>query len=72
MKMSEVRKLSAEEIRLEIGRLRKLLYDLRAQSVTEAVEGTHKFSAAKKDVARLLTERRQRQLSRSAETAAAE
>ncbi|MCC5828671.1 MAG: 50S ribosomal protein L29 [Phycisphaeraceae bacterium] len=65
MKMEEVRKLSDEEMRVEEQRLRKQLYDLRAQAVTEAVEGTHRFGQIRKDIARILTEKRDRRAAKS-------
>jgi large subunit ribosomal protein L29 len=58
----EVRALSDEEVAVEIDRLRKRLYELRAQSVTEKIEDPSQFKKTKRDVARLLTERRSREL----------
>ena len=58
----EVRALSDEEIAVEVDRLRKELYSLRSQSVTEKIEDPSRFVKVKKDIARLLTERRSREL----------
>lgn len=61
MKAKEVHKLSGEELDLEITRLRKRLFELRTQSVTEKIEDTSQFAKIRKDVARLKTERTGRQ-----------
>lgn len=58
----EVRALSDEEIAVEVDRLRKRLYELRSQTVTEKIEDPSQFKKVKRDVARLLTERRARDL----------
>lgn len=60
MNANEVRKLSSEEIDIEVQRLRRKLFDLRCQTVTEKIEDTSQFRKLKKDVARLLTERKVR------------
>ena len=57
MKADEVHKLTGEEIGVEIKRLRRKLFDLRTQAVTEKIEDTSQFGKTRKDVARLLTER---------------
>ena len=60
MKAKEVHKLNDEEIEVEVKRLRRRLFDLRCQGVTEKIEDTSQFSKTKKDIARLLTEQNQR------------
>ncbi len=72
MKIEEVRHMRVEELHLELERLRRHLFDLRAQAVTEKLENPHQLKATRKDIARLLTvmhergemdiEQRQRQL----------
>lgn len=62
MNGEEVRKMSDEELVVELARLRRHLYDLRSQAVTEKLEDTTQLSATKRDIARLLTEQRARQL----------
>jgi large subunit ribosomal protein L29 len=66
MKAGEVHKLSVEELGVEVAKLRNDLYDLRSQAVTEKVEDTSKFKKLKKDIARLLTEQRTRELAQKA------
>ena len=62
MKAEEVHKLTGEEIEVEIGRLQRRLFDLRTQAVTEKIEDPSQFEKVRKDVARLKTERRAREL----------
>jgi large subunit ribosomal protein L29 len=62
----EVRRMSQEELTQELERLRRHLYDLRSQAVTEKLEDPTQLSGAKRDIARLLTERRARQLANPA------
>ena len=60
MKISEVRALSSEELVNELDRLRRHLFDLRAQAVTERLEDPTMIAKAKTDIARLLTVQRER------------
>ena len=62
MKISEVQQMNDEECRAELERLRRHLFDLRAQSVTEKLEDTTMIAKAKRDIARLMTVIRQREL----------
>ncbi len=64
----EVRKLKDEEIEIEVGRLRERLVTLRTQSVTEKVEDVSQFSKTRKDIARLLQERRRRDIDKGVAT----
>ena len=56
MKAKEVHKLSDEEIGIETGRLRKRLFELGSQQVTEKIADTSQFKKIRKDIARLMTE----------------
>ena len=60
MKAKEVHKLSEEEISIEVNRLRKQLFELRTQAVTEKIENTSKSAKVRKDLARLMTEKNSR------------
>jgi len=62
MKASESHKLTDEEIAVELKRLSRKLFDLRSQSVTEKVEDVSQFTQMRRDIARLKTERRAREL----------
>ena len=56
MKATEVHKLSDEELTVESQRLRKRLFELRTQAVTEKIADTSQFGKVRKDIARVLTE----------------
>lgn len=62
MNAKEVRALQDEEIKIELTRLRAKVYELRSETVTEKIKDTSQFGKLKKDIARLLTERRSRSL----------
>ncbi|MDX2116408.1 MAG: 50S ribosomal protein L29 [Planctomycetota bacterium] len=62
MKAVEVHKMTGEEIETELGRLRRRLYDLRVQTTTEKIEDPSLFRKVRRDIARMLTERRARQM----------
>lgn len=61
---SEVRKMSDQELIVEEERLRRQHYDLRAQAVTEKLENPKLMPMIRRDIARVLTERRRRQIER--------
>jgi large subunit ribosomal protein L29 len=61
----EVRKLRDEEISIELKKLREKLYTIRSQTVTEKIEDTSQLRLIRRDVARLLTERRARELAKA-------
>ena len=60
MKAQEVHKLSDEEIKVEVDRLRRSLYDLKSQAVTEKIDDPSQLHKIRRDVARLLTEKNAR------------
>jgi large subunit ribosomal protein L29 len=60
MKINELRQLSDEELRLELDRVRRHLFDLRSQAVTEKLEDPSMLTKAKRDMARILTLQRER------------
>ena len=70
MKAKEVHKLSIEEIDLEVDRIRKRIFELRCQAVTEKIQDTSQFAKIRKDIARLLTEQSMRRAKAQAEAAA--
>jgi large subunit ribosomal protein L29 len=69
MNAKEVRKLSDEEIDVEVKRLRGRSFELRTQSVTEKIEDTSQFAKVRRDIARLLTEQTTRNRAVQAELA---
>jgi ribosomal protein L29 len=65
MNPNEVRQLSDEQIKGEVHAAREKLFKLRTQAVTEKVENTGQFREGRRGLARLLTERRARQLAQA-------
>jgi len=61
MKAQEIHAMNDEELILEKYRLRRRLYDLKAQAVTEKLENPRELGNLRRDIARLLTEQNQRQ-----------
>lgn len=55
MKPSEIRKLSDEELKLEIARTKRSLFDIRAQAVTEKLEDSSMVNKGRREIARMLT-----------------
>ena len=62
MRVEEIRHFSDEESQTELDRLHRHLFGLRAQAVTEKLEDPSMLAKAKRDIARVLTIRRQRRL----------
>jgi len=67
MKIQEIRELTDEELASELDRLRRHLFDLRAQSVTEKLADPSMITKARRDIARILTVMKQRQMSKAKE-----
>ncbi len=55
MKIGELRELKTDELHTELERLRRHLFDLRSQAVTEKLEDGSQLGKTKKDIARVLT-----------------
>jgi large subunit ribosomal protein L29 len=55
MKIGDIRELKTPDLHSELDRIRRHLFDLRAQSVTEKLENPHQLQVVRKDVARILT-----------------
>ncbi len=62
MKASEIHNFKDEELTVEVDRLRKQHFELRTQAVTEKLENPKQLGNIRRDIARLLTEQRARQL----------
>lgn len=60
MKIDEIRQMSTEELYSELVRLRRHLFDLKSQAVTEKLEDPSQLGKTKRDVARILTVLQQR------------
>ena len=55
MKIEELRSMKSVELHDDLERLRRHLFDLRAQAVTEKLEDPTQIVKTRKDIARLLT-----------------
>jgi len=55
MNASELRAMKSNELRAELDRLRRHVFDLRAQAVTEKLENPYQVTFARRDIARVLT-----------------
>lgn len=62
----EVKALNDEELGIELGRLRERQYRLRTQAITDKIEDNSQFKKIRADVARLLGERRRREIEAAA------
>lgn len=68
IKKQELHKMSEAEIVEETARLRTQLYTLRQQAVTEKLENNREPGNIRKDIARLQTEQRTREIASNKET----
>ncbi len=60
MKTEQIHAMKMDELHHELERLRRHLFDLRAQAVTEKLEDPTQLLKTRKDIARMLTEMRRR------------
>ncbi len=65
MKASELRELSVEELQVKLKDLKQELFNLRFQLAVNQLENPMRISAVKKDIARISTILRQRELNGS-------
>ena len=65
MKASELRELSVEELQAKLKDLKQELFNLRFQLAVNQLENPMRISAVKKDIARISTILRQRELNSS-------
>ncbi len=66
MKTSEYRQMDEEQLRLNLNEVQKNLFNLRFQSTTERTEAPSEIRKAKREVARILTILRERELEQKA------
>ncbi len=55
MKMEVIERMKIDELHNELAHLRRHLFDLRAQAVTEKLEDPTQLLKTRRDIARLLT-----------------
>ncbi len=65
MSTKELRDLSSEELRTKEGELRQELLNLRFQHATRQLENTARLSEARREVARVATILRERELKKA-------
>ena len=62
MKASELRELTGEELQTKLTELKEELFNLRFQLAVNQLENSNRIGAVKKDIARVSTILRQREL----------
>ena len=62
MKPAEIRELSAEDLQSKLKEARQELFNLRFQMATSQLDNTARLGQVKKDIARIQTEMRAREL----------
>ncbi len=62
MKIKEIRDKSDDALKAELAERRKHLFDLRSQAVTEKLEDPTQLTKTRKEIARIKTIIRERQL----------
>ena len=63
MKAAEMRELSAEDLQVKLKEAKAELFNLRFQMATSQLDNTARVKQVKKDIARIMTEMRARELS---------
>ena len=63
MKAVEIRELSAEDLQVKLKEAKAELFNLRFQMATSQLDNTARVKQVKKDIARIMTEMRARELS---------
>ena len=63
MKAAEIRELSAEDLQVKLKEAKAELFILRFQMATSQLDNTARVKQVKKDIARIMTEMRARELS---------
>jgi large subunit ribosomal protein L29 len=69
MQSEAIREMTEEEIRSRIDELERERFNLRIRSATQALEDPLRFRVIRKDIARLKTVLRERQLAGASESA---
>lgn len=68
MNAAEVKKMSDAQLTETVKQVRAELFELRNQSVTQKLENPCRLGELRKDVARVLTEQRSRELAATSES----
>ncbi|MBN1763822.1 MAG: 50S ribosomal protein L29 [Sedimentisphaerales bacterium] len=70
MKATDIREMNPDELEEELESLERRLFEIRTQAVTEKLEDPSRLKKAKRDIARIKTVIRERQLAHAKEKAA--
>ena len=70
MKAAEIRELSADDLQAKLKEARAELFNLRFQMATSQLDNTARVKTVKKDIARVLTEQRAREIAAEKSAAA--
>lgn len=70
MKAAEIRELSAEDLQVKLKEAKAELFNLRFQMATSQLDNTARVKVVKKDIARICTELRAREIRAAAEATA--
>lgn len=62
MKAKEIREMSSEELQAKVRSLKEELFNLRFQAATQNLDNPARIRAVRKDIARILTILREREL----------
>jgi len=62
MKITEIRDLTTEELQLKVSELKKELFNLRFSLATNNLDNPMKIPAVKKDIAKIMTVIREREI----------
>ena len=62
MKITEIRDLTTEELQLKVSELKKELFNLRFSLATNNLDNPMKISSVKKDIAKIMTVIREREI----------
>lgn len=65
MDMNEIKKMNDEDLGLESARVRRALFNLKSQVVTEKIKDSSQFGKMRVELARLLTEESSRRVAKS-------
>jgi large subunit ribosomal protein L29 len=68
MKARELADLDADELAAKLAEAKEELFNLRFQNVTGQLDNPHRLREVRKDIARVLTVMRQRELAEQGET----
>lgn len=62
MKIEEIRALDDGDLQVQLDKCRSELFNLRVKAATESIDNPREIRDLRRDVARMLTERRQRDI----------